>query len=80
MFKLFSAKRKKDPCEVIERLLGQRGSVIETVDNFSGSGLIKVKGQLWAARSIDGSIIDKDSDVLVVAREGAKLVCKIRKF
>ena len=79
MLKIFSSRKKKDPNEPIEQLLGQRCRVVEIVDNFAGSGLVRVKNQLWAARSIDDTVLNKDEELLVVAREGVKLVCKRRK-
>lgn len=51
-------------------LVGRRGVVVETVD--SERGLIKLAGEIWTARSYDGSsIIEAGRDVDVIEIQGA---------
>ena len=61
----------------LDNIIGEKCKVIETIDNYAGSGLVKVKGQLWAARGVEDFDIFEEKEVLsVVAIEGARLVCK----
>ncbi|RIQ30189.1 NfeD family protein [Jiangella rhizosphaerae] len=51
-------------------LVGRRGVVVETVD--SERGLIKLAGEIWTARSYDGtSVIEAGRDVDVIEIQGA---------
>lgn len=56
--------------------IGKEAIVIEKIDNTLGTGQVKVKGSLWTAKSIDGSVIEKDSTVYIDAISGVKLVVK----
>ena len=61
----------------LEDTVGEKCKVIETVDNYAGSGLVRVKGTEWSARCVDDDDIFEVGEVLtVVAIEGARLVCK----
>ncbi len=67
----------KDAPTTIEELIGEKAVVVEKIHNVAGSGLVKVKGQLWAARAVDcDAIYEKYKVVSIVAIEGVKLVCK----
>ena len=60
----------------LESIVGKKCVVIEKIDNFVGSGLVKVNGQCWAARSAyDDDCFDAGESLSVVAIEGVKLVC-----
>lgn len=59
-----------------DRFLGEKGIVEETIDNTEGKGLVKVKGALWTARSVDGALIEKGESVQVERIEGVKLMVK----
>lgn len=51
-------------------LVGRKGVVIETVD--AERGLIKLAGEIWTARSYDGtSVIEAGRDVDVIEIQGA---------
>lgn len=51
-------------------LVGRRGVVVETVD--AERGLIKLAGEIWTARSYDGSsVIEAGRDVDVIEIQGA---------
>ncbi len=72
--KIFGAKEKGSS---IDETVGEKATVVEKIHNIAGSGLVKVNGQLWAARSVDAdAIYEPDDTVTVVAIEGVKLVCK----
>ena len=51
--------------------------MVETVDNYIGCGLVKVKGQVWSARGVnDDDIFEIGERLTVVAIEGVKLICR----
>ena len=61
----------------IDAIVGEKCIVTETIDNFAGKGQVKVKGQVWSARSVDDDVSFEKGEVLkVVAIEGVKLICK----
>ena len=61
----------------LDDIIGERCKVVETVDNYAGCGLVKVKGQFWSARGVDDDdIFDIGETLTVVAIEGVKLICK----
>ncbi len=69
--------RNKNPKVSLENITGLTCAVVERIDNFAGSGIVKVKGQMWAARSVDDEDVFEPGEKLsVVAIEGVRLVCK----
>jgi membrane protein implicated in regulation of membrane protease activity len=59
-----------------DRYIGMKGIVTQQIDNTAGTGLVKVQGSLWTARSYDGEVIPEGADVLVKTIEGVKLLVK----
>ena len=60
----------------LEDIIGEKCTVIETVDNYAGCGLVKVKGTEWSARGVDDDdIFEPGESLKVVAIEGVKLIC-----
>jgi membrane protein implicated in regulation of membrane protease activity len=57
-----------------DRLVGEDGVVTEQINNITGKGLVKVKGQIWSARSLDEKIIEEGEIVKVNKIEGVKLI------
>ncbi|BCV21406.1 NfeD family protein [Moorella sp. Hama-1] len=57
-----------------DALVGQRGYVAEEVTG--DRGLVKVNGETWSARSLDGQILAPGTLVEVIRVEGAKLLVK----
>lgn len=55
-----------------DALLGSSGTVVERVD--VGSGRVRLRGEVWSARSYDGNVIDAGATADVVAIEGATAV------
>ncbi len=53
--------------------IGKKAVVIETVDNAKSTGRVKLDGVDWSADSWDGSVIKKDTVVIVKARGTTKL-------
>ena len=59
-----------------DALIGSQAVVVETIDNLHAKGQVKVRGQIWTARSADESIIYEPGVVVnVCAIEGVKLIC-----
>ena len=64
----------------IENVIGLSCKVCERIDNYAGSGLVIVRGQEWAARSVsDDDVYEQGDKLSVVAIEGARLICKRKK-
>lgn len=61
----------------VEAIIGEKCIVTEKVDNYAGCGQVKIKGQIWSARSVDENETFNEGDILhVVAIEGVKVICK----
>ena len=56
------------------RYIGKEAIVTETIDNVAAKGQVNALGSVWTARSQDGSVIEKDSLVIVNSIEGVKLI------
>jgi membrane protein implicated in regulation of membrane protease activity len=59
-----------------DRLVGERGTVLETIDAIKGSGQVKIEGKIWTAISLDKTTIMEGETVEVVQISGVKLVVK----
>ncbi len=60
-----------------DRNIGKMAVVISDIDNVAASGQVKVDSSIWSAKSADGTVIKKDSKVLVKSIEGVKLVVEL---
>ena len=58
----------------LDMCVGQPALVTETIDNLAEKGQAKIRGNLWTARSADGSVIESGKTVTVVRIEGVKLI------
>ena len=56
-----------------ERLIGMSGTVIKAIDGVSTSGMVKIRGEEWRARSADGTAIPEGAEVIVQSVDGAHL-------
>lgn len=56
--------------------IGKTGVVISQIDNTAAAGSVKISGQVWSARSEDGSVIPEGELVSVERIEGVKLIVK----
>ncbi|RCX14807.1 membrane protein implicated in regulation of membrane protease activity [Anaerobacterium chartisolvens] len=59
-----------------DRLVGEHGVVIEGIDPSAGTGQVKVGGQIWSARSVDGTPVGDGKRVQVLEISGVKLIVK----
>lgn len=69
--KYFNNSRVKTNYEAV---IGKEALVISTIDNMNARGLATVNGQDWTARSVDGSVIEKGTKVIVESISGVKLM------
>lgn len=76
VIKYFNPKRVKTNYEGV---IGKCAKVIIPVDNMSATGLVVVDGQEWSAKSLDGSIIEKDSKVKIHGISGVKLIVSLEE-
>jgi len=69
----FAARITGEPSKkaVSDRLIGRKGVVMEAISP-QNSGLVKVDGEKWRAKS--DTVLDAGEDVIVKAIEGVKLV------
>lgn len=76
VLKKFMVGKKKEKTNV-DLIIGEVGVVQEDIDNLAATGLVKVKAQIWTARSSDDAIGFKAGErITVVGVEGVKLICK----
>ena len=63
----------------IDALPGHMAQVIEHVDNYLPSGVVKINGQLWTARMADSDETATIGEWVEIVRvEGSKLICRIK--
>ncbi len=61
-----------------DRVIGKTGIVKETIDNTNAVGIVSVDGNLWTARSADGSVIEAGTKVTAERIEGVKLIVSVK--
>lgn len=54
--------------------IGQQAVVISDIDNLKSTGQVKINGNIWSARSIDGKFVPSGETVTVRSIEGVKLI------
>lgn len=57
-------------------LINKKGIVLTDIDPIKGTGLVKVNGETWSAKTENESSILKDTEVEVLAIDGVKLIVK----
>lgn len=68
-------KRKSEPTNA-DRNIGQVGVVVQDIDNVNAKGEVKLKGNVWTARSYDGEPIESGTLVVAEKIDGVKLIVK----
>ena len=59
-----------------DALVGKVGIVEETIDNLQGSGVVKINGMQWTARTVDDTVVQNGQRVVVEEISGVKLMVK----
>lgn len=68
---------KKNPTPTnADSVIGEQAIVTERVCNIENKGLVKVRGQIWSAKSADGDDLEAGDIVSVISIQGVKLVCR----
>lgn len=57
-----------------DRVINQKGIVVEEINNLKATGQVKVDGKVWSARSADNSIIDVNEEIIIKEISGVKLI------
>ena len=55
-------------------IIGKKGIVTQDINPTQGIGQIKVAGEVWSAKTTDGSIIKKGSQIEIIQIDGVKAV------
>lgn len=66
-------KQKFSPTNA-DRFIGENAVVTQSIDNIAETGLVKLQGTVWTARTADSSTIAEGETVTVKAIEGVKLI------
>ncbi|MBD9013679.1 MAG: NfeD family protein [Lachnospiraceae bacterium] len=62
----------------VDGLIGQEALVLEEINNIRETGCAKLEGKEWTARSMNDTVIPKDTVVTVERIEGVKLIVKAK--
>ena len=70
----FNKERQKTN---VDRLIGQKAVVLETIDTLRGTGRVEVNGMEWAAKVEDvTAVIEAGTVVSIEGIQGVKLIVK----
>jgi len=69
-YRIGSRALRRKPVISLSPMISSRGKVVSPLDP---EGLIKIKGELWVAKSA-GERMDTGEEVIVVGQEGLKLI------
>lgn len=69
--------KKAEPTNA-DMVIGKIGVVTDKIDNIAETGLVKVGGSVWTARTADGSQVDMGEKVKILEISGVKLI--VEKF
>lgn len=72
----FTKKDKKVVTNAFS-IIGKKGIVTQDINETHGVGQIKVAGETWSAKTLDGSIIEKGSQIEVTNIDGVKAVVEL---
>ena len=62
----------------VEGLIGQEALVLEEINNIRETGCARLEGKEWTARSMNDTVIPKDTVVTVERIEGVELIVKTK--
>ena len=61
----------------VDSLIGQTGLVTQDIDNLNAKGQVKVRGQIWTARSISDEVkLHEGQKVSIESISGVKVIVK----
>lgn len=63
----------------VDSVIGTIGLVTKQIEEFN-TGQVKVQGQIWTAKSYDGSVIEEGTEIKVIKVEGVKLLVMPKEF
>lgn len=76
VFKKYIKARRNEKTN-LDLIIGEIGIVTEDIDNIAAKGSVKLKFQIWTARSVNDTDCIKVGDkVKIIAVEGVKLICE----
>lgn len=58
----------------VESLVGQTALVTATINNIKSEGTVKINGLEWTARSLNDTVIEEGSKVVIDSVSGVKLI------
>ena len=62
----------------VDGLIGQEALVLEEINNIRETGCARLEGKEWTARSMNDTVLPKDTVVPVERIEGVKLIVKAK--
>ena len=62
----------------VDGLIGQEALVLEEINNIRETGCARLEGKEWTARSMNDTVIPKDTVETVERIEGVKLIVKAK--
>ncbi len=65
---------KKAVATNADRIISATGTVIVDIDPVENAGQVKVMGQIWSAKTVDGAPLETGTAVRIVALEGVRVV------
>ena len=71
--------KKQPPGIGADRMIGKDAVVLESIDNDSGRGSVRVMKEEWKAESESGETIPKGTKVIVVRIDGTHLIVKLKE-
>ncbi len=57
-----------------DAFIGAEGVVTEEIDEVKGTGKVRIRGQIWTARSVSGAVIPEGTSVRSRSIEGVKMM------
>ena len=73
IYRAGSRALRKKPVPGFSGMIESKGKVVKPLDP---EGLVKIRDELWLAKSEDKSLIDAGEEVVVVGQDGLKLVVR----
>ncbi len=68
---------KKTSATNADRIIGAEGIVIEKIDAIENLGQVKVMGQIWSAKTLDGTTVEEGTKVIISSLDGVKVVVSV---